>query len=228
MKLQTIGTVVLTILWHQFSFAQTDSVVAANSLMALSNGSQCLQFFLVGQVTLAFKHHVSNQSALRLTADISGLFEKQNEDYSRLDFSTQSRERTINNQSVTLGTEYVYYFESVSRARLFVGIGPSVTFTRSRYVATNTMRTSSTTVVESNEQTNIFWDVGITGSAGIECQLYAFLSLIAQYKLSATYGPHKSEGSYSSSGTSSTQNYEFIKIWRVQLSSIQIGLSIYL
>jgi hypothetical protein len=228
MKPQTISTVVLAILWHQFMFAQSDSLTPNSSLMTLSNGSQSLQFFLVGQVTLAFKHHVSNQSAFRLSADISGLFEKQKEDYGRLDFSTQSRELTINNQSVKLGVEYLYYFESANKVKIFVGGGPSVAFTRSRYSRTNTMRTSSTTQVESNEQTENFWDVGIRGSAGVECHLYEFLSLIGQYQLFATYGPHKSEGSYSSSGNSSTQYYELIKIWRIQLMSIQLGVSIYL
>ena len=144
------------------------------------------------------------------------------------DLSTENRHYVRNNQSIMVGCEYLYYLESASRVKFFVGGGPAVRFTRSRYKSTTTDQSLSGTQSESSENTDNFWEYGVKGGVGIEWHVYEFLSLLAQYQVVATYGSHRYEEAYSSSTYSeSSHREEFHKVWQVQLNSIQIGMSVY-
>jgi hypothetical protein len=212
---------------------QPDSVAVSNSLLTASVGSQAVQFFLIGQATVAYKYHLSSASALRLSADISGLFERETEDATSYDQSSRSSENNTDREFVSLAAEYLYCFNTTNKVRFFLAGGPSVTLDRQKEVNSRSEVDSYSTDSYQYDYSSVLWKFGIKASAGIECHVYEFLSFVAQYHVLATYGPNDYKSSSTSSSTFSNSpithhGEQHTRVWRLELSSIRIGASIYL
>jgi hypothetical protein len=210
----------------QTALSQEDSAGTSTSFL-MKNGTQALQFDLIGQVAASYKYHLSGQSALRLTADISGLFREDKEDYVGRDQSTDSRVTKVNSQQFKITPSYLFYFNAEKRVKLFVGVGPFVGFSRNRrdysHVETNPDRSYSF------QETTVIWQYGVSGHGGLECHITDYLSMLAEYEIAAGYAPTNLDNAGSDSNSPSPYSYsQRVRTWKIELSSLRVGVGVYL
>lgn len=197
---------------------QTDSVELDHSIV---KGAWALQFSISSNFTLnsfkgamlSAKYHLSATEAIRfgVTGDLS--FYSTGGSYS----SSETR----NGQSFELVSEYLFYSRPRKEIFLFWGVGPIVQFARSH--SERLYSSSSTT------QVNQSWALGPSAVLGVEWFATKWLSLHAEYGLSALYIRSKTSSEYRFSNNQPVQSsYEIMKRWSLHSSPVRFGVSVYL
>jgi opacity protein-like surface antigen len=178
--------------------------------------AQAIQVHFVGGYTASYKYHLSPQYAFRITADVSGLVSKNIDDVTSPSGSTETIERRSNKQQFTLNPHYLYYTSAAGRLKPFFGAGVFGELSR-EYQAVEVTDDRTT---DTYNRTWTQWYVGVSAHAGVDCHITDFLSLLAEYELDFGYRPELVEDNlgYVTKG----------KGWLLQLSSLRIGLGVYL
>lgn len=218
-SLLTVSTMpFLLLLSTNAAFSVVDST-ETQRLFPFEDNTQALQFHLVGQVAASYKFHFSPRSAVRLTADISGVLTDERKDISYDPGSTLSYDVRRNTQGLRINPSYLHYFYDAGRLKPFLGAGPFIGFNRNywEYSSKENDRPWSTYA-----ETTTTWQFGLAAHAGVECFLTDYLSILAEYELDASYEPSTVERSNQSSHSTDETN-----TWKVELTSLRIGIGFY-
>ena len=206
---------------YSTTIEETDS---SNTLM-LQEGSKAIQLYLINEISLAYKYHLSHSSALRVQLDVSAHLSNNSVEYKyvlKANDSTAKLDGVVirdNSGALQITLDYVFYLNPSDNFTVFLGLGPS--FSYGRGIVERTYDDKN--VVYS--QTNYDYKVGLLGSVGMESLVFKNLRIIGQYDLSVLYGQSeiKTDGSYQNSYSTERRINRF-----VQLSSIKLGIVLYL
>ena len=217
MKLKMI--VAICILFPASLTAQVGENTSAISTDSISQRDKSLYFFLVNQVALTYQFCASEHHAWNITADITGSF------YSELHDATS--QLIVRGQNVDEGTfsfslspQSKWYFNpSTERIQLFVAVGPTVKFSYwdQRIYSMYPREPVMTRITRT-------WEVGLLVSSGVEARIINWLSFVAKYDLSGTYGKSRATVVYHNTGGDYADD---VRRWVWSLSQIRIGLGVH-
>ena len=227
---RTLHRLIIVIVFSAMQLhGQTDSTASHKSL---SEGVWALEFGVSSNFTLtsfqgsvlSVKYHPSATRAIRVS--ISGEASSSSEE----EFGT---ERFVSkHQTVEITSAYLFYSPIREDLYLFWGFGPSVGYDRSyeKYPTTGTPDYDVTRITELPE-----WNVGASIALGAEWFAVKWLSLHAEYGISATYTWGKFHEVFDHEPLSPplpaySLEYEnrVIKSWEVRPTSVRFGVSVYL
>jgi len=143
--------------------------------------------------------------------------------------------------SIQVNLQYVYYLNPESDINVFVGVGPTLGYSRTTYNNDYTPVLPVPTDSDINiyyptsiDQTSRSWNAGVAGMLGAECFILKYLSVHAQYGLNIIY-----------SETNLTYHYNYNEFfdatmhptsestqgkshgWQINPTSVMFGLSVY-
>ncbi len=210
--------------------AQTQEASTAGS--AMTKGAWAMQFSITDNfrllpfsgATLSLKRHYSANKALRFGLSLGGNFST-SEDKNPNETQAES---DYNNQSIGLVSEYVFYPSSEKSAKLFLGVGPSLGFSRSS-------ETKSIPSIQSQfrgKNVTRIWSAGVIGVLGVEWFANAHISLLAEYSSFLIYSSYHQKrineqldgnGGFIVTGESWSNADSF----SFRASSVKLGLSVY-
>lgn len=209
------------------TYAQTDSVQAKIPLMINTENSKSLEFQPWQDVSISYKHQLTQHAALRHTLEISLSLSNENndEDYTNRDVAGYNYSRSTsyrhNYQRIVFSSQYLIYPFTFSSAQIFTGGGPSFHFNRSYNFSDYSSQFTS-------EYTQYTYGIGAIGTAGIECFLNNRCSFLIQYQVSASYDWTNAEDIHRSQ-TGSFENSTMYKAYSrsLRLNSIRLGIAYY-
>lgn len=227
MKHLKLSLIVLAILFSSISlFAQTDSVKCNSQI----------QFHLINGYSLSYLNMLSPSTGLRFKADLglSGSFEdsENNESYYGNSLNTVHKYKLDNNsnsQYLNLVVNYCWLSNITKEVRLYLGIGPLISFSReSNERNSETITTSPNGASKSmNESTKSFIGLGIQGVLGIECAVTEKISLLAEFNLNGTYSWNhwNNKGEYQSEELTGIESTSDSNSWNYGLNNLKIGIA---
>ena len=146
-----------------------------------------------------------------------------------------------NGGSIQVNLQYVYYPNPDADVIFYFGAGPTIGYSRSKSNINSTpalpVPADSTVYIDypsSPNQNSTSWNAGVSAMAGVECFVWKYVSIHAQYGLNLTYGESNYTSGYayeilrngklvprtsSSHGSSHT--------WQFYPASVMFGLSVY-
>lgn len=172
-----------------FCFAQTKDLTTENN--SLTKGSWAVQFQVGSNFTLSsfenviisLKTHFSPKLALRFGVGVNAYYNDRLFDFIENYNTYTGSNIPLNNNDlrITLLAKMLYYFNPKSTINIFAGLGPIGTYSNSR---------SEYFQIEGRKtyRTYYSWDAGLNGVLGCEYFPLHFLSIFAEYSVSATYG----------------------------------------
>ncbi len=146
-----------------------------------------------------------------------------------------------NGGSIQVNLQYVYYPNPDADVNFYIGAGPTIGYSRSRYNTNYTpalpVPADSTVYIDypsSPNQNSTSWNAGVSAMAGVECFVWKFVSIHAQYGLNLTY----SESNYTSGYAydilrngklvpSTSSSHGSSHTWQFYPASVMFGLSVY-
>jgi hypothetical protein len=188
LPMKTLSGLFVILLLTSCSFTQTkDSAEEKNSLQ---KGSWAVQFQVGSDFTLSsfenvivsLKTHFSPKFALRFGIGLNANYHDQTLDYREYYYGYTGTDILTNNNAfkITVLTKLLYYFNPKSTLNVYAGLGPMGTFAHSyneRFYVDGYM--------EYRELTS--WSGGFNGVLGCEIFPFRFLSIFAEYSVSASY-----------------------------------------
>ncbi len=231
MKRTKSSLIALTIFFSSISlFAQTDSVKCNSQI----------QFHLVNGYSLSYLNMLSSSTGMRFKVDLALNGSSSNSDQVQNYFSSGSNnppsdiqkfnnDRSSDSQIINLIANYLWISNIVKEIRLYVGIGPMVSF--SRYSNENTQDRSAASYYSAsnsfNEQTSSSFGLGLQGTIGLECLVTEKISLLAEFNLDGTYSwvHWKDRNGNQQETLSRTETTEDGNSWGYGLNNLKIGIS---
>jgi len=237
-------SVILCLLFSVFSFsnlsAQEDSKADSTKINSLQEGSWSVQFRITSNFNLSsfignnlsVKYHLAPHHAIRLGIAINGY--NRSQDNNQQSNSEITDNQKINDFSILLRPQYIYYPYTDKSVVLFLGAGPYLRYDYLKLDGTRKHNVADTLVysdIEYRKQTRSYFGLSIV--AGVEVFILDFLSLHAEYGSLFYYSHYKQdrevtrEYSKPESSTSTTNtkgkddNYYFTP------ESVLFGVSIY-
>jgi hypothetical protein len=142
---------------------------------------------------------------------------------------------------IQLNLQYVYYPNPEADVNFYFGAGPTFGYSRSsgntNYTPALPVPADSTVIINypgSTNQNSTSWNAGVSAMAGVECFLWKYVSIHAQYGLNLTYGESNYTSGYAyeilRNGTlisSTSASHSSSHAWQVYASSVLFGLSVY-
>jgi opacity protein-like surface antigen len=178
--------------------AQTDS--------SKETYNHAIQFYIVNQLIGAYKYHISEPSAFRITINVTGLFET-GKQTSYADDTVQYDMQYADTKHFTeVKFQYLYNIKVNNIIGVFLGAGPLFNYAFSL----NEGRFSTI------EKT---WNLGISTLAGLECVVYKNIGLFAEYEAALTWGKRKIDVN------NGYENYEF-DLSGSEFPGVRVGVSI--
>lgn len=198
------------------------------------NYNQAIQFYIIDQVIVAYKYHFSDNSAVRITLNATGLFN--NEDADEIDYRetrtdtlvyVENRENTSNNQFYEIKFQYLYHTQIHNIIKLFYGAGPFLSY---QFYQDEVWRNyhepnpadNYNTYFRSNS--NIL-RVGMSLVIGLECTVYNNINLFTEYEAVVSRGWRNND--YFSDNQSFNSNDHSYDLWTYELKGLRAGICIY-
>ncbi len=146
-----------------------------------------------------------------------------------------------NGGSIQVNLQYVYYPNPDADINFYIGAGPTIGYSRSRgntnYTPALPVPADSTIIINypgSTNQNSTSWNAGVSAMAGVECFVWKFVSIHAQYGLNLTYSESNSTSRYAynilRNGKlipSTSSSHGSSHTWQVYPASVMFGLSVY-
>ncbi|MCK4329861.1 hypothetical protein KAX02_08460 [candidate division WOR-3 bacterium] len=187
------------------SLAEENVVEKSPRDNSLHAGSWSFQFQLEDDIGLkpfnsmiiSFKRHTSRHSAFRVGLDLDIDFDDSDYD-TRIEESdtniTIGEERVDkNSQRIELDLEYLNYPNAGSNINMFWGVGPLISYSRSRQERERIYSYDSGVSITTGDRYSSSWSLGVLGMAGVEWFATRSISFHAEYRASAAYYRSKIE-----------------------------------
>jgi hypothetical protein len=213
-----------------FNFAQIkDSTVQKNSL---KKGSWGVQFQIGSNFTLSsfenvivsLKTHFSPKFAVRFGVGVNASSSDQTLDYKEYYYGYHGTDIPTNSNSLNIMVlaKVLYYFNPKSGINLFIGLGPIGTYSQIHYERFYLDGYKEYT------QTNS-WGGGLNGVLGCEIFPLRFLSIFAEYSVTASFEKRTSDDSVEDYYTGIVQEFYNVKSTNFNLTgnTVRFGLSLY-
>ena len=198
------------------------------------NYNQAVQFYILDELIVGYKYLFTEESAIRLIVNATGLFK--NDDYDDVKYFEretdttvylENRESTNSNQYFEIQLQYLYYFKVHNIFQIYLGTGPFVSYNFTQHEDWNETYYPSedkwyNRYYKSNES---IWSLGVSAVIGLEFTVYKNVSLFAEYEAALSIG-WQNEDYYSSSSSYITENRNH-DTWGYELKGIRIGATIY-
>lgn len=220
------------LLWILVPCSNTQTKNPAEKVNSLQGGRWAVQFQVGSNFTLSsfegatvyLKSQFSPRLALRLGVGAGGHIDEQKLNYQQYGGSSETDIPTKNNSiSVTVTMKLLYYFNPKSRLNVFLGLGPVGTYAYT-YDERYNSNISTVNYSESDE-----WSGGLNGVLGCEFFPLRFLSFLAEYSVTATYGKGTNNSSERDYYTGEIREYYNTKYTELKLTgnTVRFGLSLY-
>ncbi len=230
LPMKTLSGLFVILLLTSCSFSQTkDSAEEKNSLQ---KGNWAVQFQVGGNFTLSsfenvmvsLKTHFSPKFALRFGIGLNANYNSQELDFREYYYGyTGTDVPTCNNSvRITLLAKVLYYFNPKSRLNIFAGLGP---------VATYSFSHSERYYVDGYKEYRDAKSIGggLNGVLGCEVFAFRFLSLFAEYSVSAVFDKSSNDNEVKNYFTGQVEEYYNIEQITFDFSgnTVRLGLSLY-
>jgi hypothetical protein len=178
----TLYTFIFLMVVAPLSYSQTDS------------SRNALQFNIVNKTSLAYRYKLSVNSELRASLDFSGgIFDRRRNDVPVYDYGTDSllfkfdEVNSSNSESIRLSVEYLYSFYRHKQVSLYCSAGPFISNTRDENQYTSKYSQYSQEI-DNSHYIRFAWALGAIFSAGVECCVYEYVSILGEYSAILSYG----------------------------------------
>jgi hypothetical protein len=228
--MKTITGLLLISLLLTSNFAQTkDSTIQKNSLR---KGIWGVQFQIGSNFTLSsfenvivsLKTHFSPKFAVRFGVGVNANSSDQTLDYKEYYYGYTGTDIPTNNNSLNIMilAKVLYYFNPKSSINLFIGFGPIGTY--SHYYNERFYLDGYKEYTENNS-----WGGGLNGVLGCEIFPLRFLSIFAEYSVTATFDKRTSNDSVEDYYTRVVEEFYNVKSTNFNLTgnTVRFGLSLY-
>jgi hypothetical protein len=223
------------------SLAQNQS----SDINSLKEGAWALQFGISSNFTLtsfqgttfSIKYQLSDKTALRGGISLSSSTNDGNGMVSGLNADTSigflPSNNSSNSQSISFILQYLWYMNPSGPVHVFVGLGPSFSYSHSKNNSTSPNNQGSYLSDYAQSSSLTQWGVGATGSVGVEWFPSQWFSLRAEYSESLKYlwGSNTSMSDYSATYAgyvpSHSESSSTSKGWSLSSSSVNFGLNVY-
>jgi hypothetical protein len=233
MKTQLIVLVLVVLL-----FSMSNAQEKADTLKIFKTNS--LQFRVYDFISLSsfkgalisYKYHCSEKNAWRFGISLRGNSGSQNDERNNYyaDSTLLDQKRSLNHWNIQLIAQYLNYLNVKDEIKLFYGIGPFLGLSINNY-NTDKVNTFGTTVVYEKKRINENYQIGITGSLGIEWFFRKNMSLHAEYGFNAYYYIDNDEYQRIYDYSTDPDRLEERKVesngWGIDDTSALLGLSVY-
>lgn len=201
---------------------------------SLAKGAKALQFRIVNNfvlsdfqgVALSGKRHTSDNSAIRLGADIFFEHSSDNQDNRTFSYDTTlvTSDAKTDGQRLNLELQYIHYPSIERKIKFFWGAGPSVRFMRD-ITKTDYYNSQTGNSLELKDEVKS-WGAGGSGVLGAEWFATSGISLHTEYTVSIFYEWQKIRDDEVTGPGFSTANRERNGL-EINASSVRFGLSLY-
>lgn len=191
-----------------------------------------IQFYIINEIIAAYKYNFNGNSSLRLTFNVTGLFEDQNADEieyreTRTDtlVGTEKRESTYSNHFFELKLQYLHNVKLKDIVQLYFGGGPFVNYNFTQNENSYEFYDNRSQEIRKGygKNNSNIWHVGLSAVIGLELIVYKNINIFAEYEAIFQKG-WRSVDQYSNNNTYVNNNdYELNGYY---LKGIRIGLGI--
>ena len=216
---------IILLLFSIFSLSNAQTKADSSNIF----GDHSLQFRVYDFISLSsfkgtllsYKYHINDESAHRFSASIR--YKKYNAEETiertHTDSALLDQNRDHNYAYVEIMAEYIKYFNSRNEVKLFMGIGPRISFNLNNY---DTDDVSGYGYSFGKTNKNDLYEIGLTSSFGVEWFFTRNMSLSAEYGLNLMYRSRKNsfESEVISGSTDETT-------FRFTGNNINFGISIF-
>lgn len=231
MRHSRLSLIVLAIIISAISlFAQTDSVKCNSQI----------QFHLINGYSLSYLSMLSPATGVRFKADLGLNGSSSNSDHLQNYFNSGSNssasdeqryteDGSSSSQSLNLVVNYLWFSNITKEMRLYLGVGPMISF--SRYDNEHNQNRSASSFYEADksyyETTSSSFGLGFQAILGIECFITEKISLNAEFNLNGTYNWNHSMNKSGSqqTGWSKAETTVDGNSWNYGLNNLKIGVS---
>jgi hypothetical protein len=194
---------------------------------------------------LALKYHCSESSAVRASITINGTFtdgtQLQNGNQPDASTVSASGDNSSHSLSLSLVVQRLWYMNPHDVVHLYVGVGPSVSFSRDRETQLQSSLTSQPIVYNfgynwsriNSSDVSTQWALGARGVGGIEWFPVRWFSLRAeysegiQYQWSSTKTSAQGVITYPTTGDATVNQTSSSKGWSINSYGVSMGASVY-
>jgi hypothetical protein len=241
-RIRVLICIITVLSFNYFSFSQDQS----KEITSLKEGTWALQFGISSNFTLtsfqgstfSVKYQLSDKNAIRSGVSISGNTSTGNSTTSGMVDDTSigviPGTNSSKTQNISLISQYLWYMNPSGPVHLYIGFGPSVSYSYSQSSPENIGLGSNRYYLRSvNSSTSTQWAIGLMGSMGVEWFLNQWLSIRAEYGESIQYQWRSitSMTDYSSNDPNYVPtHYESsttYKSWTLISNSVSFGMSVY-
>ncbi len=220
------------ILWILVSCSSSQTKNPVEKVNSLQGGRWAVQFQVGSNFTLNtfegatvyLKSQFSRRLALRMGIGVGGSINEQKLNYMEIGGSSETDIPTKNNSiRVTVTTKLLYYFNPRSRLNVYLGLGPVATYD---YAYSERFYPSTSVIVYGESEQ---WSGGLNGVLGCEFFALQFLSFLAEYSVTGTYGKGTNNSTERDYYTGETRQYFNSKHTDLNLTgnTVRFGLSLY-
>ena len=210
------------------------------------SSSKALQIGFLNEKALYYHNELTDKLALKSGVSVYLNYDekKDGDGYTNHKYSHGSTEQTkftmvesfSSSRGVVLSSLLLYRFTDYEYAQLYFACGPTFSYTLAKSSSGYSENTDTTISNSSSESKSTTVGIGPSFSFIIKSHIYANISLISEYNLSAYYtwnkelynSDSKSNSAYDLTNYNyySTQYHVETKGWKITLSDVRIGLLI--
>lgn len=193
--------------------------------------NHAIQFYLVNEIIVAYKHNIASNSAIRFLVNATGLFKDKISDeqiiYENRYGLVQEREiinYVINEHFYETKIQYLYSIDINKLLVFYFGGGPvfNYQFRNSEGSDKRYNSSDSITYSYSNQTIERNLGLGISALAGLDCNIYENINMFVEYEGLVTRSWQRRE--FISNVT--YLDYLDFNIWTFELKGLRMGLSV--